>query len=62
MRTVSAFVLAALAACSVDAQDAKETQPSASTQVEEIYVVRSVPESSASAVSSEDARQEMVRR
>src|SRR5215469_4389071 len=45
MRGVSAFVLAALAACSVGAQDARETQPSASTQVEEIYVVRSVPES-----------------
>ena len=44
MRGVSAFVLAALAACSVSAQDARETQPSASTQVEEIYVVRSVPE------------------
>ena len=39
-------MLAALAAFSVGAQDARETQPSASTQVEEIYVVRSVPESS----------------
>jgi Lipocalin-like domain len=46
MRRVPAFVLAALAACSVSAQDARETQPSTSTQVEEIYVVRSVPESS----------------
>ena len=46
MRQVSAFVLAALATCSVSAQDARETQPSASTEVEEIYVVRSVPESS----------------
>ena len=46
MRGVSAFVLAALAACSVSAQDTRETQPSAPTQVEEIYVVRSVPESS----------------
>jgi hypothetical protein len=46
MRGVSAFVLAALAACSVGAQAARENQPSASTQVEEIYVVRSVFESS----------------
>ena len=46
MRGVSAFVLAALAACSVGAQDAREAQPAASTQVEEIYVVRSVRESS----------------
>jgi hypothetical protein len=44
MRGISAFVLAALAACSVSAQDRRETQPP-STQVEEIYVVRSVPES-----------------
>ncbi|HEV3481466.1 MAG TPA: lipocalin-like domain-containing protein [Candidatus Acidoferrales bacterium] len=42
MRRVSAFVLVAL--CSVSAQDAKETQPSTSAQVEEIYVARSVPE------------------
>jgi len=46
MRTISAFMLAALTSCSVGAQDARENQPSASTQVEEIYVVRSVPESS----------------
>ena len=46
MRGVSAFVLAALAASSVSTQDARETQPSTSAQVEEIYVVRSVPESS----------------
>jgi hypothetical protein len=49
MRGVSAFVLAALAACSVGAQDTRETQPSASTQVEEIYVVRSGVESSGTA-------------
>jgi hypothetical protein len=36
MLTVSAFVLTALAACSVSAQDAKETQPPGSTQLEEI--------------------------
>jgi hypothetical protein len=49
MRTVSAFVLAALAACSVGAQAARKIQPSPSTQVEEIYVVRSVVESSGTA-------------
>jgi len=45
MRHIPVFVLAALAACSVSAQDARETQPPASTQVEEIYVARSVTES-----------------
>jgi len=49
MRGVSAFVLATLAACSADAQDARETQPAASTQVEEIYVVGTVVESSGAA-------------
>jgi len=44
MRGVFALVLVALAACSLSAQDAQKTQPSASPQVEEIYVLRSVPE------------------
>jgi len=45
MRRVPIFVLTALAACSISAQDARETQPYVSTQVEEIYIARSVPES-----------------
>jgi len=45
MRRVSIFVLTALATCSVSAQDAREKQPPVSTQVEEIYIARSVPES-----------------
>jgi hypothetical protein len=45
MRCVSIFVVTAIAACSVSAQDARQAQTSVSTQVEEIYVARSVPES-----------------
>lgn len=44
MRCVSIFMLTAFAACSINAQDAREAQPSVSTQVEEIYIARSVPE------------------
>jgi len=45
MRRVSIFVLIATAACSVSAQDGREAKASISTQVEEIYVARSVPQS-----------------
>jgi hypothetical protein len=45
MRRVSVLVLTAITACSVRGQDAKDAKASTSTQVEEIYVARSVPES-----------------